>query len=518
MPSKMKGSWLFTLVFFIAVHASQSSRVKECSEFATSVSRIGGTLGRVILNSSHVPEKSINIDGTVNAIPLCRLFGKVPYAGNNSVIFELWLPAADSYTGRFVVVGNGGMAGTISEGDLLRNLNKGFAVAGSNAGHLASKNNAGNGAPGVYLPYMHDKEQVEAWIHNSIAYFTPVARRIASAFYRHDPRYSYYEGCSTGGAQGFALAQFYPDLFDGIVAGSPGNWYSHLALSFLWNAQVTQGLNSLPQSALDLITQTVLAKCDAMDGVKDGVLENPLLCDFDVSTLACSPSATNQSACLTPAQVSSAQKIYAGPVDSRTNASLYPGFSVGSETEWMLQEGYLADAFSIPILQNMAFNNLSYDPSTFNWGSDVDTVNDRVGTFIDEISPNLSSLKNTGAKMIVFQGWSDPFNAATWPIQHLRQLEDFFGGDVGDWFRLFMIPGGGHCGSATKYPQVPGVWHALDALVQWVEAGQAPTEMLGTDPLDVNLKEKTSKLCPWPQIAKFRGGDSNDWKSFECEE
>ncbi|KAI0834695.1 feruloyl esterase [Hypoxylon sp. FL0890] len=512
----MKLIFVIHSLFVIAVHASKSWRVKECSEFASSLPRIG-VPGLTILNSSHVPEKSINIDGTVNAISLCRLFGKVPYAGNNSVIFELWLPAAENYTGRFVVVGNGGMAGTISEGDLLRNLNKGFAVAGGDAGHLASKNNAGNGAPGVYLPYMHDKEQIKAWIHNSIAYFTPTARRITSAFYRSDPKRSYYEGCSTGGAQGFALAQFYPDLFDGIVAGSPGNWYSHLALSFLWNAQVTQGSNSLPQTALDLITRTVLEKCDAIDGVKDGVLENPLLCNFDVSTLECKPSETNSTACLTPSQVSSAQKIYAGPVDIRSNDSLYPGFSLGSETEWMLQEGYLAEAFSIPILQNMVFNNLSYDPSTFNWGSDVDAVNSRVGTFIDEISPNLSSLKATGAKMIAFQGWADPFNAATWPIQHLHQIEHFFGSDVGDWFRLFMIPGGGHCGSATNYPQVPGTWHALDALVQWVETGQPPTEMLGTDPLDVNLKGKTSKFCPWPQTAKFRGGNPNDWNSFECE-
>lgn len=132
------------------------------------------------------------------------------------------------------------MAGTIDEGNVILNVNKGYAVAGGDSGHLASLNNAGNGAPGVYLPYLHDQEQVKAWIHNSIAYFTPVARKIAAKFYRSPPKHSYYEGCSTGGAQGFALAQFHPHLFDGIIAGCPGNWYSHLALSFLWNAQVTQ--------------------------------------------------------------------------------------------------------------------------------------------------------------------------------------------------------------------------------------------------------------------------------------
>ena len=108
------------------------------------------------------------------------------------------------------------------------------------SGHLASLNNNGGGAPGVYLPYLHDQNQVEAWIHNAISLFTPAAKSLVSLFYGKAASYSYYDGCSTGGAQGFALAQYHPNLFDGIIAGSPGNWYSHLALSFLWNGLKTQ--------------------------------------------------------------------------------------------------------------------------------------------------------------------------------------------------------------------------------------------------------------------------------------
>ncbi|KAK6951659.1 hypothetical protein Daesc_006182 [Daldinia eschscholtzii] len=491
-------------------------KVQDCSKFASSVRGIGN--GVTILNSSYVPENTLNISSKFNELPLCRLFAKAPYPRNNSVIFELLLPAAEKYNGRFLAVGNGGMAGVISESDMIDNLNEGYAVAGGNSGHLASENNNGNGAPGVYLPYLHDEDQIKSWIHNSIAQFTPAARNITTAFYRKAPSYSYYKGCSTGGAQGFALAQFHPNLFDGIVAGCPGNWYSHLALSFLWNSQVTQGPSYLPQTTLDLITQAILEKCDAIDGVEDGVLENPLKCEFDISTLACKPSEANSTTCLTPAQLSAAQKIYTGPVDSRTNASLYPGFSFGSETEWKMQEGSLAEAFSIPILQNRVFDNLSYDASGFDWGADVDALDERVGTLIDEISPDLSELKAAGSKMIVYQGWADPFNAATWPIQHLDQIEDSLGGDVSDWFRLFMIPGGGHCGSASNYPQVPGTWHALEAIVQWVEKGEPPSEMLGTRPSDEKLKDKTSKLCAWPQTARLQGSDANDWSSYVCED
>jgi len=137
------------------------------------------------------------------------------------------------------------MAGFVDEGGMMTQLNKGFAVAGGDAGHLAALNNAGSGKPGVYLPYLHNRDQTLAWIHNSLADFSPTTKSLTTSYYGKSPAYSYYYGCSTGGAQGFALAQFYPGIFDGIYAGSPGNWYSHLALSFLWNAQKSQVSNCL---------------------------------------------------------------------------------------------------------------------------------------------------------------------------------------------------------------------------------------------------------------------------------
>lgn len=184
----------------------------------------------------------------------------------------------------------------------------------------------------------------------------------------------------------------------------------------------------------------MITQCDEIDGVKDGLIENPLICDFDITTLACS-TGSNLSMCLSDLQIEAAQQIYAGPHDVRTNASLYPGMGVTSEVEWLAQLGSLAEAFSIPILQNLVFSNLNYDASTFNWGSDVDLVDQRAGALIDEISPDLSAFQARGGKLIVTQGWSDAYNAATWPIDHLHQVEDKFGGDVSEWFELFMVPG-----------------------------------------------------------------------------
>lgn len=213
----------------------------DCTSFATSVDLT--EYSATILNSTYHPAQTVNVSTTFNSIPFCEIYGSISYGANNndSLAFALWLPDASHYNNRFLAVGNGGMAGVIDELNMLTQLNSGlgFAVAGGDAGHLASENNDGGGEPGVYLPYLHDRSQVEAWIHDAISLFTPVAKAITNAYYETKVKWSYYNGCSTGGAQGYALAQFHPHLFDGISAGSPGNWYSHLALSFLWNAQHT---------------------------------------------------------------------------------------------------------------------------------------------------------------------------------------------------------------------------------------------------------------------------------------
>ena len=212
----------------------------DCSSFAKSLALVD--YNATFLNATDYPVDTLNVTNTYNNIPFCGIYASISYGtGNDSLIFALWLPDPSQYEHRFMAVGNGGLAGTIDYVNMLTQLNAGlgFAVAGGDAGHSASLNNDGIGEPGVYLPFLHDEAQVTAWIHDAISLITPAATAIADAYYGQGARFSYYDGCSTGGAQGFALAQYHPQLFDGIVVGSPGNWYSHLALSFLWNAQHT---------------------------------------------------------------------------------------------------------------------------------------------------------------------------------------------------------------------------------------------------------------------------------------
>lgn len=221
----------------------------RCSSFAYESTLKGSNA--TYLNATYYPQHSLNVSNTFNDIAFCEIYGSVAYGSNDSLNFALWLPDNSKYHSRFLAVGNGGMAGIIDYAGMLSQINSGMgvAVAGGNAGHLFSDNNNGGGAPGVYLPYLHDRAQVEAWIHDAISLFTPAAKAWTKAYYGREPQHSYYYGCSTGGAQGFALAQLHPGLFDGIFAGSPGNWYSHLALSFLWNAQHT---NVCPPNVLQI--------------------------------------------------------------------------------------------------------------------------------------------------------------------------------------------------------------------------------------------------------------------------
>ena len=476
------------------------------------------------LNATYYPAKSLNVSNTVNKISFCEIYTSTSYGnGNNTLIAATWLPDRLQYNDRFIAVGNGGMAGTIDYAGMMTQLNSGlgFAVSGGNSGHRASENNNGGGEPGVYLPYLHDQEQVIAWIRDAISLFTPASKALTAAYYGKEASYSFYSGCSTGGAQGMALAQYHPELFDGIVAGCPGNWYSHLALSFLWNAQHTAtNASKLSQGKLNLTTNAVLDACDLDDGVADRVLENPLSCTFDVTSLACDSEDTDTSGCLTEPELTAAKFIYSGPRHSTTNESLYPGFTFGSEIEWALQQGDLSTAFSIPILQNLVYNNLNYNASTFDWASNVDDLDAQAGSLIDAIDPNLSSFRDHGGKLLISQGWADPFNAATWPIEHWEAIKSATatsgdGGDVSYWLKLFMVPGGGHCGAAAHYPQVPATYHNVAKMVQWVERGEKPDEVLSSGAPDGS--GRTRKLCAWPAAARFVGEDVDDWGSYVCE-
>jgi feruloyl esterase len=356
--------------------------------------------------------------------------------------------------------------------------------------------------------------------------FTVPNKELTAAYYGEEVQYSYYTGCSTGGGQGLALALHYPTLFNGIYAGCPGVAYSSLMISFLFNAVQTQGDSFLSQDALSFITSSVVKSCDSLDGMTDGVIENPLKCTFDITSLLCAANtppinpATDQIQCLTAPQLAGAEAFYTGPKDVRTGATIYPGFSLGSESQWLAEEQILYKIYAVPLLQNLVFNNLSWDMTTFNYGSDVDLVSSKAGAYIDHRGLDLTAFHRAGGKIITSQGWNDPLNPPTLPIEILHNIQSFVGGssraDISDWYNLFMIPGGGHCGAATNATTVPAKYEVLEPLIKWVEHGVKPEYVISKDPPAGG--NRTRRLCSWPKTAKLVGSDSESFRSFECVE
>jgi feruloyl esterase len=267
---------------------------------------------------------------------------------------------------------------------------------------LTSEN--GPSKPGGYVPFLNSYAETKAWIRDSIAMFSVPAKAITASFYRCSPRKAYYSGCSTGGAQGYALAQYHPEIFDGIVAGSAGNWYSHLILSFLWNGlRANQPGAHMAQEVLTFARDAAVKKCDGIDGVEDGVIDDPSKCEFDITSLLCQPGKalveSNKTVCLNETQLATFQAFYAGP-----GVNVYPGFAKGSESEWLVQEEALYTAYAVPILQNLIYKNLSYDYTTFDFQDDVKTVDIVAGPLITATSPRLDVFKSRGGKLVATQG------------------------------------------------------------------------------------------------------------------
>lgn len=275
--------------------------------------------------------------------------------------------------------------------------------------------------------------------------------------------------------------------------------------------------------------------CDELDGVKDGVIDDPTICNFEVSSLLCRDGQVevehNRMVCLSNTQLGTFQAFYTGP-----GADVYPGFAKGSESEWLMQEEELYTAYAVPILQNLIFRNLSYDYKSFDFREDVKLVDEVAGPLITATSPRLDAFRARGGKLIATQGkricrqhgairqqyiidkttgWADPFNAPNWPIDQHTAAKEIYGEEqLNDFWRLFMVPGGGHCGSAASYPQVPGTYHSVEALISWVEDGSPPDFVVATKPADGS--NSTKKLCPYPAHAVITGPDTHRHESYRC--
>ena len=451
----------------------------------------------------------------------CRVAATLKPSNDSDTKIEVWLPAASAegsgeprrssdersrasgWNGKFLAVGNGGWNGNIDRNALATGLRRGYATASTDTGH------EGGGGPWMQRP-----EKLIDFGYRAVHEMTVKARAIVNAYYENTARLSFFQGCSAGGRQGLKAAQRFPEDFDGIVAGAPAlNTTGRAAFSMF----VAQNLRKeeasyIPASKYPAIHDAVLQACDGLDGVTDRVIENPRQCKFDPKVLECKGG--DAPTCLTPAQVESARLMYVPVRHSSTKKEIFPGLEYGSELGWSTFGGQQPFAIGIQMYQNMVFKDPTWDFKTLNFDSHMALVDTIENGAINAMDPNLKAFVARGGKLIQYHGWADQQIPSGSSVRYFQSVLETMGGasKVKDNYRLFMVPGMGHCsgGDGTS------TFDMLTALEQWVEKGKAPDQIAASRVTD-GRTDRTRPLCPYPQVASYTGsGSTDDAANFVC--
>ena len=485
-----------------------------------------------ITSAQSVPAGSFtppNAKPIENLPAFCRVTGVLKPSADSHIEFEVWLPAS-GWNGKLQGVGNGGFAGSIDYGGagLSGAVSRGYAAAATDTGHR------GSGIDASWA--LGHPEKIVDFGYRAIHETAVKAKAIVTAFYGSGPKRAYFSSCSNGGRQALMEAQRYPEDYDGIIAGAPANYWTHLMAGFLWNSQATvsDAKAYIPARKLAALQAATLAACDALDGVNDGVIDDPSRCRFDPARLLCQGEETD--ACLTAPQIGALRKIYSGPLTSK-GERLFPGYLPGGEagpggwSAWITgaaPKGSLQFMFGTQCFANMVAGNAAWDYTAFDVDEGTQAADSRIGSVLNAIDPDLSHFRARGGKLILYHGWSDAAIAPINSIDYYKSAVAQAGRKQADTFlRLFMIPGMQHCGGGPG-PDVFGQFGAAQgdaghdmgrALELWVEEGAAPDRIIATKfkagtpavPL------RTRPVCRYPEVAQWtKGGSTDDAANFAC--
>ncbi len=491
--------WLSTLVFTGAHWCLAAGPVVSCEALA------GKTF------SDQVKIHSATLTAAKGTLPeLCDIRGVIwPEAG-----FAIKLPTV--WNERFQMVGNGGTAGTISLGAVDNAVRQGFASASSDTGHDAAKEPLASFAYETPAnPNGHRKFLDFAYL--SVHETAALAKQVIAAYYGMAPRYSYWVGCSTGGRQGLQEAQRYPEDFDGLVIGAPGLYNTGNALRRMWIGQSQVGAGAIPAEKLPLLTKAIYEKCDALDGLKDGLIEDPRKCNFSPAKDLSVCKGADAEGCFTAAQIEALGKIYGGVRDSRGRL-LFPGELVGSEPVW--PDNLIApDKTVLPRSESqMKFEMLDPPPGStwkytmFNFDTDPPRLAGAAAQ-LDARNPDLTALQKRGGKIVQYSGWADQQVNPLPGIEYYETVSRRLGEkQTRDFYRVFMVPGMFHCNGGPGC----GTANWLGAVMDWVEKGTAPDRISGAH-VEKGTTTRTRPLCPYPQVAKYKGtGSIDEGDNFAC--
>lgn len=431
----------------------------------------------------------------------CRVQAVARPTVDSAIGIEVWLPVA-GWNGMLLAVGNGAWAGSISYAALADALADGYAAASTDTGHVGNSVEFAIGHP----------EKLVDFAHRAVHETALAAKAVVESHYARTADRTYFAGCSTGGRQALAAAQRYPADFDGIIAGAPAYYPTHIQGTQVWTAAINANARGEPlgQSELELLNEASTAACDTLDRVADGVIEDPLACDFDPAALVCGTGGS--SACLSPAQAETARLTYRGPVDADGRV-LFPGLARGSESGWRTLSGERPLSLAFDTYAKLVFDDPDWDFRTFDAARDIPIGVERIGALMDSADPDISAFVERGGKLLLYHGWSDPGIPAAGTIRYYDDVLRTLGAaTAAETVRLFMVPGMGHCrgGRGTD------TFDPVEALDRWVRGGAAPARIEAAR-LTNGEVVRTRPLCAYPARATYDGdGDSDVSENFEC--
>jgi feruloyl esterase len=441
----------------------------------------------------------------------CRVEATARPTSDSDIHFEVWIPPADAWNGKLEGVGNGGYSGTIGYPAMAAGLRRGYAVVSTDTGHAGDDMKFGQGHP----------EKVIDWAYRSIHVMTETAKLIVRDAQGRFAEHAYFVGCSSGGHQALSEAQRYPEDYDGIIAGDPAHNRIRQTFAFLYSWVATHtadGKPILPAAKLALLTKSSVDACDALDGLKDGIIDDPRRCHFDPAKLTC--KGAEDASCLTGPQVDAARKMYEGVKNPRTGEPVFTGWPRGSEgfgespiQSWRQYVTDPMEPMRVGFFRYFLFHDPNWDYHTIDIDRDLAYAEQKL-PFMSAVEKDLTPFKKHGGKLLMYTGWADPVVPPQDTVAYYDGVVKAMGGleKTRDFYRFFLAPGMGHCSGGPG----PSQFDMLTALEQWVEKGAAPDRVIASH-ITQGKVDRTRPLCVYPQVARWKGtGSADEAANFQC--
>lgn len=493
----------------ISASVSDGRSSSLAQDSCNSLSGIELDFGVVRSADMFVRGASVSGGGTADVAAMaafCRAQLSLSPVAGSEIRLEVWLP--ESWNEKLYGLGGSGFDGGLAgAADTLNNaVAQGYAAVATDAGHAP--------APSPEAWAFEQPEKVIDFAYRANHLAAVAAKQLIDAYYGRPAEQAYFLGCSNGGRDALMLVSRYPEDYDGVVAGAPAIRYVEIITQFLWNYHAVHGDKPVPalQSKLGLVHGAIVQQCDALDGVTDGLLENPQRCTFDPEVLLCQSGDTSQ--CLTKAELSALRKIYDGP-RLNNGQRIYPGPSLGSEgapgnwKDWITtpQTGFMGQE----LYRWLMLGEPGFRMEDFVLDEHYPRVRERVASIINVEDADISAFVNRGGKLILYQGWDDPVIMPESTIAYYEAVQRALGDKGRDSVRLFMAPGMMHCALGNG----PWQFDMQAVLERWVEADSAPTRVVALKPDSPGAFSRP--LCAWPKVAAYKGeGSIYEAENFAC--